>query len=163
MSETVNQETNATIENEAPVEERHFTQAELDKVVADRLARERQKYEGFAELKEKAAKYDELEAASKTELQKATEKAEKLEKELNALKKAEEVRAIRAKVAKEEGIPEHLLTGETEEACVEQAKAINAYANPNAYPVLKDGGEVQNVVKGGTKQQFADWAEKAFH
>ena len=161
MSETVNQE-NATVENESPAEEKRFTQAELDKVVADRLARERQKYEGFSELKEKAAKFDELEAASKTELQKATERAEKLEKELNTLKKAEEVRAIRAKVAKEEGIPENLLTGETEEACVEQAKAINAYANPGTYPSLRDGGEVQNVVKGSTKQQFADWANKAF-
>jgi iron-sulfur cluster repair protein YtfE (RIC family) len=161
MSETVNQE-NATVETEAPAEERRFTQAELDKVVADRLARERQKYEGFAELKEKAAKFDEMEAASKTELQKATEKAEKLEKELNSLKKAEEVRVIREKVAKEEGIPVNLLTGETEEDCVAQAKAINAFANPDTYPALRDGGEVQNTIKGSTKQQFADWANKAF-
>lgn len=162
MSETVNQES-ATIENEVPAEERRFTQAELDKVVAERLARERQKYEGFSELKEKAAKFDELEAASKTELQKATERAERLEKELTSLKKTEEVRNIRAKVAREQDIPESLLTGETEEACIEQAKAINAYANPNAYPVLNDGGEVQNVIKGGTKQQFADWMNKAFN
>ena len=160
MNETVNQET-ATVEES--VEEKRFTQAEMDKVIADRLARERQKYEGYSELKEKAAKFDELEAASKTELQKATERAEKLEKELNSLKKAEEVRAIRAKVAKEEGIPEHLLTGDTEEACIEQAKAINAYANPNGYPVLKDGGEVQNVVKGSTQQQFAEWAKQALN
>ena len=162
MSETVNQES-ATIENEVPAEERRFTQAELDKVVAERLARERQKYEGFSELKEKATKFDELEAASKTELQKATERAERLEKELTSLKKTEEVRNIRAKVAREQDIPESLLTGETEEACIEQAKAINAYANPNAYPVLNDGGEVQNVIKGGTKQQFADWMNKAFN
>ena len=162
MSETVNQE-NVTVENEIPAEERRFTQTELDKVVADRLARERQKYEGYSELKEKAAKFDELEAASKTELQKATERAEKLEKELNSLKKAEEVREIRSKVAKEEGIPEGLLTGDTEEACIDQAKAIKAWANPDNYPVLKDAGEVQNVVKGGTKQQFADWANKAFN
>jgi len=163
MSETVNQDTNATVETESPAEERRFTQAEMDKVVAERLARERQKYEGYSELKEKAAKFDELEAASKTELQKATEKAEKLEKELNALKKAEEVRAIRAKVAEEEGIPEKLLTGETEEACSAQAKAIKEFANPGNYPVLRDGGEVQNVVKGGTKQQFAEWANRAFN
>lgn len=162
MNETVNQETNATVD-ETPAEGRVFTQAELDKVVADRLARERQKYEGFSELKEKAAKFDELEAASKTELQKATEKAEKLEQELNTLRKNEEVRTIRAKVAKSEGIPENLLTAETEEGCIEQARAINAYANPNGYPVLKDGGEVQNVVKPSTKQQFAEWAEKAFN
>ena len=71
-------------------------------------------------------------------------------------------RTIRAKVAKEEGIPESLLTGDTEEACTEQAKAIKAFANPDNYPVLKDGGEVQNVVKGSTKQQFAEWTNKAF-
>lgn len=160
MSETVNQE-NATVETEAPVEEKRFTQAELDKVVADRLARERQKYEGFAELKEKAAKFDELEEASKTELQKATERAERLEQELKSLKKAEEVRTVRAKVAKEEGIPENLLTGETEEECTAQAKAINAYANPDAYPALRDGGEVQNAVKGSNEQLFADFMRKA--
>jgi hypothetical protein len=161
MQETVNQE-NATVETETPAEERRFTQAELDKVVADRLARERQKYEGYSELKEKAAKFDEMEAASKTELQKATEKAEKLEQELKALKKAEVVRTIRTKVAKEVGIPEHLLTEDTEEACVEQANAIKAYANPSGYPTLKDGGEALNAVKGSTKQQFAEWANRAF-
>lgn len=160
MSETVNQEATATV-NESPVEEKRFTQADLDKVVADRLARERQKYEGFSELKEKAAKFDELEAASKTELQKATEKAEKLEQELKALKKAEEVRAIRAKVAQDENIPVNLLTGETEEECVAQAKAINAYANPDTYPALRDGGEVQNGVKGSNEQLFADFMRKA--
>ena len=161
MNETVNQET-ATIE-EATTEERRFTQAELDKVVADRLARERQKYEGFSELKEKAAKYDELEAASKTELQKATEKAERLEKELASLKKAEEVRTIKTKVATETGVPVGLLTGTTEEECKAQADAILNFAKPQSYPTLKDSGEVNNVGKPTTKQQFAEWANQAFN
>jgi hypothetical protein len=161
MSETVNQEP-ATIE-EPTTEERRFTQAELDKVVADRLARERQKYEGFSELKEKAAKFDELEAASKTELQKATEKAERLEKELTSLKKAEEVRTIKTKVATETGVPAGLLTGTTEEECKAQADAILNFAKPQSYPTLKDSGEVNNVGKPTTKQQFADWANQAFN
>ena len=164
MAETVTQETNVTTaESETTTEAKTFTQAELDKIVADRLARERQKYAGFEELKTKAAKFDELEESSKTELQKATEKAEKLENELKEYKKAEEVRAIRAKVAEETGIPANLLTGDTEEACMEQAKAISAFANPDKYPSLNDGGEIQNVVKGSTRQQFADWANKAFN
>lgn len=161
MSETVNQENNATVET--PVEEKRFTQAELDKVVADRLARERQKYEGFSELKEKAAKFDELEAASKTELQKATEKAEKLEKELTALKKDAEIRTIKAKVATETGVPAELLTGSTEEECKAQATAILNFAKPQGYPTLKDSGEVHNVGKPTTQQQFAEWANQAFN
>lgn len=161
MSETVNQENNATVET--PVEEKRFTQTELDKVVADRLARERQKYEGFSELKEKAAKFDELEAASKTELQKATEKAEKLEKELTKLKKDEELRTIKAKVATETGVPAELLTGATEEECTAQANAILSFAKPQAYPTVKDGGEVNNVGKLTPQQQFAEWANQAFN
>ena len=113
--ETVTQE-NAT-NNENQVENKTFTQAELDNIVADRLKRERAKYEGFDELKEKAAKFDEFEAANKSELQKATERAEKLELELNTLKKAESVRTIREKVATETGVPTNLLTAETEEDC----------------------------------------------
>lgn len=161
MSETVNQE-NATVENQT-AEEKVFTQAELNKQISERLARERQKYEGFDELKEKAAKFDEMEAASKSELQKATERAEKLEKELTALKKSNEVRVIREKVAKETGVPINLLTGESEEACNEQAKAILAYAQPNQFLTLKDGGEVQNINEGSARDQFADWAKRAFN
>lgn len=159
--ETVNQE-NAT-NNENQVENKTFTQAELDNIVADRLKRERAKYEGFDELKEKAAKFDEFEAANKSELQKATERAEKLELELNTLKKAESVRTIREKVATETGIPTNLLTAETEEECKAQAESILAFAKPSEYPNLKDGGEVQNLSKPSTKQQFAEWASKAFN
>ncbi len=158
MNETVNQEP-ATIE-EPTTEERRFTQAELDKVVADRLARERQKYEGFEDLKAKAARLDELEAASKTELQKATEKAQKLETELNNLKKAESVREIREKVATEKGIPVSLLTADTEEDCVKQAEGILSFANPNGYPNVKDGGETNITTKKSTREQFADWLKK---
>ena len=59
-----------------PAPGKTFTQAELDQIVTDRLARERKKYEGFDELKAKASKLDELEAANKTELEKATRRAE---------------------------------------------------------------------------------------
>ena len=158
MSETVNQETNATTE-QAP-ETKTFTQDELNTIVAERLERERKKFEGFDDFKAKAARLDELEAASKTELQKATEKAEKLEKELSTLKNAEKVRGVRSEVAKETGVPAELLTGETKEACQEQAKAILAFAKPGGYPSLKDGGEVQHVGKPTTGQQFADWMQQ---
>ena len=53
------------------------TQEDLDIIVGERLKREREKYADYEALKEKAAKYDQAEEASKSELQKATEKAEK--------------------------------------------------------------------------------------
>ena len=161
--ETVNQETEATKVEALAEEQQSFTQEELNAIVGKRLAREAEKYADYEELKAKAAKLDELEESAKTELQKATEKAEKLEAELNSLKKAGEVRAMRDEVATETGVPANLLTGETEEDCRKQAEAILSFAKVGDYPSLKDGGEVQHPAKGSTKDQFAQWANKAFN
>lgn len=154
--ETVNQEMQTATQENAGEETKTFTQADVDKIVGDRLQRERSKYSDYEALKEKADKYDEVVESEKTELQKAMEKAEALEAELSSMKKAEAIREIKTKVATETGIPAHLLTGETEEACREQAEAIKAFAKP-AYPVIKDGGEVQNVKGQSTRDQFAEW------
>lgn len=151
MAETVNQE-NAT-KNEPS---KTFTQEELNAIVNDRLKREREKYGDYSALKEKAAKYDKYEEESKTELQKVTDRADKLQKELEGIKQAESIRAIRDKVAKETGIPANLLNGDTEDDCKAQAEAIKAYASPS-YPNVRDGGEPGGSPKTSTAQQFADW------
>jgi hypothetical protein len=154
MSETVNQE-QATINEQS---EKTFSQAELDAIIGDRLKRERDKYSDYEALKEKATRFDEIEEASKTELQKATERAKKLQSELDQMKRADEIRTVREKVANEYGVPINLLSGESEEICTEQAKAILEFKQSTPYPQIKDGGEIQNTVKGSTRQQFADWA-----
>lgn len=161
--ETVNQvQTEATNTEGAA---KTFTQEDVNKIVEERLQRERQKYAGMADydqLKEKAGKYDELQEASKTELQKATDRAEKLQKELNDIKHAESVRTIRSKVAEEKGVPANLLTADTEEACTEQADAILAFANPSGYPNVRDGGETNVTGKKSTSDLFGDWFNKNF-
>ena len=157
--ETVNQET-ATMEQT----EKTFNQAELDAIISDRLKREREKYADYEQLKEKATKLDEIEEASKTELQKATERAEKLESELTQMSRAEEIRQIRENVATATGVPASLLNGETEEACKEQAEAIMSFKQSStSYPTVKDGGEIQSTIKGSTRQQFAEWANDALN
>ena len=155
--ETVNQDTKAT-ENT----EKTFTQAEVDAIVGDRLKRDRQKYADYDALKEKAEKFDAMEEANKSELQKAIERGDALQNELNSMKAANTVRDMREKVAEETGVPAYLLTATTEEECAEQAKAILEYANPKGYPNVRDGGEVQRTGKPTTRQQFAEWANKAF-
>lgn len=137
--------------------ERTFTQAELNAIVGDRLAREREKYANYEELKSKASKFDEAEEASKSELQKANERAESLQKKLDALTKANEVRDLRARISKEYNVPENLLTAESEDSCIEQAKALVEYAKPQGYPQVKDTGEIRSSGGGSTRDQFADW------
>lgn len=152
--ETVNQDNNQVQE-----EPRTFTQEEVDKIVGDRLQRERAKYADFEALKEKAAKFDEAEQAQKSELQKATERAEALQKELDILKHADSVREIRSKVATETGVPASLLNADDEEGCKVQAKAILEFAKPQGYPVVKDSGEVRKTSGDATRDKFKDWYE----
>lgn len=142
-------------------ETKTFTQEELNSIVQERLFKERKKYEGFDEIKAKADKFDEMEEASKTELQKANDRVKTLETELNALKAENEVKAIREKVSQATSIPTNLLTGATEEECLAQAQAIRAFANPS-YPEVKDAGEVVNIGKPTTRDQFNQWAAEAF-
>lgn len=165
MSETVKQvETNegaTAAQQKEPA--RTFSQAEVDAIIGERLAREREKYADYETMKQKAAKFDEAEEASKTELQKANEKAERLEKELNARRQADAAREIREKVSKETGVPAHLLTGDDEESCKEQAKAIAEYAKPQSYPKVRDGGEITKGGNAATRNQFADWFNEALN
>lgn len=154
--ETVNQE---QIETTAAEPERTFTQSELDAIVRDRLQRERNKYADYDAYKEKAEKFDAAEEAQKSELQKATDRAEALQKELDGLKQADAVRKIREEVAKEAGVPTSLLTGGTKEECEAQAKEILAFAKPNNYPSVRDGGEVRTTGSGKTRDQFASWLQ----
>lgn len=159
--ETVNQENQATNDSESVV--KTFTQDEVNSIVKERLERAKSQFSDYETLKAKASKYDELEEANKSELQKANDRAEALENELKALKSANEVREIREKVANDTGVPINLLTADTEDACKEQADAILTYTKQNGYPVVKDGGEVRNTSKHSTRDQFAEWANLAFN
>ena len=130
-------------------QERTFTQDELNKVVADRLARERAKYADYDELKGKAAKFDEAEEASKTELQRAVdtshrykESADKLKAELDELKAANERRELISKKAAEYQVDEGLLrrmSGDVED----NAKFLQqmAEARKGKHPILRDDGK----------------------
>lgn len=76
------------------------SQADLDKVIGERLSRERSKFADYDALKAKAAKFDEADQASKSELQKATEALAAAEKERDGLR----LEGIRAQVALAKGL-----------------------------------------------------------
>lgn len=135
---------------EAP--EKTFTQEEVNQIVGDRLKRESAKYADYDALKTKAEKFDEVSG-----------QAQALQSELDELKAANSIRDMRSKVAEETGVPANLLTGMTEEECQTQAAAIMEFKKPKAYPNVRDAGEVANVGKPTTRQQFADWMDQAFN
>ena len=150
-----NQETTQDAEKQAPApaEPQTFSQEDVNRIVAKRVA----KYADYETLKEKAAKCDEQVEASKSELQKATERADGLQKELDAMKSAEQIRTLREEVATSKGVPAKLLTGATREECESQADDLLKWAKPSGYPKVPDGGDPVGNVTKSTRDQFADW------
>jgi len=62
--------------------DRTFSQADVDRIVQDRLARQKAQYQGFDDFKAKAEQFDQLQQQQMSELEKANERAAKLERDL---------------------------------------------------------------------------------
>jgi hypothetical protein len=139
-----------------------FTQTEINAIVEGRLERERAKYADYDSLKEKAGKYDELQESKKTELQKANERAEALQRQLDGLTKEKTVRVAREKVALDTKVPIELLTGETEEDCKKQAEAILKFAKPSRYPETKSKGSRSNAAAANESEALKELARQLF-
>lgn len=75
---------------------------------------------------DKALKFDAAEDAAKTELQRATDRANTLESEA----KQARLDALRARTASAKGVPEALLTGSTQEELDAAADALLAFRGP---------------------------------
>ena len=126
--------------------ERTFTQAEVDEIVRKRVARVKATVpDDYGELKEKAARLDQLEEASKSERQRVTERAEALKKELDGIKAEQQRQQLVASVAKEMGVDAELLamtSGTTEDDVRKAAEVIKAKfgAVPGYQPDPHDEG-----------------------
>jgi len=107
----------------APIE----SQEEFDKRIGQRLAKERDKYADYDELKDAANKYKEYLDSQKDEQTKLTEAYDKSQQELEAARKqiAEyEVNQLRAEIAAEKGLTlkqAKRLTGSTREELEQDA------------------------------------------
>ena len=148
MPETANQEA---------AEPKMFTQEEVNAIVEKRVARVKSEPPAdYEELKAKAAKYDEAQEAAKSELQKATEAAEKWKADYEALKaEADRKDAIEA-AAKEHGVDAAMLArmaGDVEENA--KFLAEKAEAEPK-YGDVHDTGNYQ-----GSQGDGVDWLRNA--
>lgn len=98
----------------APTFQAITSQDEFDRRLAKRLGQERAKYSGFDDLKAKAARYDELEDAKKTNEQRLSDQLTTAQKRVAEL----EFDQMRRDVAADKGLPAKFarrLTGTTRE------------------------------------------------
>lgn len=129
-----------------------FSQEDVDKIVNARLAKEKNKYSDYDDLKAKAAQFDELEQSKKDETTKANEKATAAEERANRA----EAEKLRLQVALDKGLTAaqaKRLTGSTlEELEADAAELVELFgANNGTKNDAKDvtGKPVADLKGGG--------------
>ncbi|MBF6584426.1 DUF4355 domain-containing protein [Nocardia farcinica] len=141
MSETTSQtETNdGPVQPEQPAE-KTLTQSEVDRLLGERLAREREKFADYDDLKAKAQRLQEIEDANKTEQQKAQERIEQLSRQLaekEQLVAQATLQSLKATVAAKKGVPASSLTGTTQEELEASADELIAWRDAAKSPARK--------------------------
>lgn len=142
------------------------SQDELNKIIADRVARERAKYGDYKDLAAKAARFDEIEQASKTEAQKLSEQIAAAQNEA-ANARAE---LLRYQVAATHGITDAddialFLTGKDEETLTKQAERLaqrGADSNKPRSPRPDPNQGRSGAGPASTADQFAAAIEGGF-
>lgn len=148
-----------------PPEQKPFTpitsQDDLNRIIADRVSRERNKFADYKDLKAKAAKLDEIEEANKTELQKANDRIAATERERDTATAT----ALRLRVAAKNGISDEdadlFLTGTDEATLTKQAERLAQRANDRQ----KSGNHVPregNNQQPSGNNELADFTRQLF-
>jgi hypothetical protein len=106
------------------------SQADLDRIIADRLSRERAKFADYDTLKSQADKLAEIEAAQLTESEKAAARLAELEAEVAGYKTQQQVAAWKAEVEKTTGVPAAALAGSSLEEIQAHAETLKSLITP---------------------------------
>ena len=127
------------------------TQEDLNRIVENRLQRERAKYADYDTLKQKAGTVDAVTAERDTWKQ----RAEAAEAKNATYEQEKQVRTWADEVSAETGVPAELLAGSTKEEMQDQAKRLGKYINVAAPVVGSDGRAPSTAAGTSARDQFA--------
>lgn len=149
------------------------SQEELNRIIAERVARERSKFADHADLKKKAEEYDKLVASQQTEQEKILARAEAAEKRAADLEAAEQARVEKEALAQQvadwkakivadpkfAGVTASALRGTTEEELREHAaelKELIPDPDPRRGAYVRDEGRQTGSGTTDPRTQFAE-------
>lgn len=111
------------------------SQEELNRIIADRLARERSKFADYDELKAKAQQLAGLEEAAKTAEQKQAEELEALRSRVTEFETRDQISGWKSEIVKDSHIAANLLRGSTREELEQHFQELSAAIPvPNSTP-----------------------------
>lgn len=117
---------------------------------------EARKWEARAkENKSKADKLDELEEASKTALEKATERAQKAENQVKAYEQEAQRKQWLEEVSSETGLPVSVLRGSTREEIEAHAQILKPYFEKPSAPIVENDNMKSNTASAGKSKADA--------
>ena len=131
------------------------TQADLDRIIENRLQRERAKYADYDTYKAEAGKVSEL-VAERDDLRSQLEAANA---EVDAFKAKEQKSEWAKEVSEETGVPVEALRGETKEEMEEHAKTLERYLKHGAPYVPSDGKKPNASAGTSARDLFAQALE----
>lgn len=142
-----------------PQNEGKLTQAEVDAIVADRLARERKKYADYSDLKRAAEELAELKKSQMTELEKLKAdlaEKDKLLQEKDTVIKEFTLKEMKAAKLAEAGVAAEWIdsvSGNTEEEVAASVTRLAARLKVEPPKAAQGAGQtgIQNQVKNNTK------------
>lgn len=118
------------------------TQEDLNRIIADRLKREREKFADYDTLREKASKLDAAEEAAKSELEKAIARAEQAESKIQSFETQKQIAQWKADVSKDTGVPAEALSGSSLEEIAAHAEILKPLVTAaNRGPVVPTAGD----------------------
>lgn len=139
------------------------TQEDLNKVISERVNRERAKFADYKDVKAKADRLDELEKANKSEAEKFAERIAALESENSRIQSE----ALRSRIQAKHGISDEdaalFLTGTDEDSLTAQAKRLaerEADRKKRGGVAPKEGGSADN--KGAGQSDMREFTRALF-
>lgn len=149
-------ERKAPTPNDVTPKEKTFTQEDVDRIVKERMSRERSKHADYDDLKAKATNADSLQE----QLDAANASIEKLKGEARQAEHEKELAAIRSTVAAQHGITDpSVLAGDDEKQIGESAeKLMKVFSDMRSRDVVADASahNGQAKPKTSTRDDFAN-------
>lgn len=113
-------------QQEKQEEQKSFTQEQVNALLAQQKRSVAEKFADYDDVKAKAAKLDEIEQSSKSELQKLTEENATLKTRVESFERDQQVKQWAAEIVKDSPVPASALRGNTREELEAHFKELDA-------------------------------------
>lgn len=131
-------------------------QAAFDELVKARIAREREKFADYDDLKAKAETLTAAREQAEAAIAAAQQRAEAAEGALSERQKADEFTRVRAEVAMTAGVPVDALRGSTKEELEAHAEVLKPLVTAPRGPVIPTQGDTPGAAPDDPLRGFAN-------